>query len=456
MKNSFEKNDLTRGSITGALFRLAVPVMGTSFIQMAYNMIDMIWIGRLGSSAVASVGTAGFYLWMAFGFLILSKIGAQVNVAQSFGRSDIDSVKSYSGAGLQGAVITGLLYCLVMYTFRIELIDFFRIDDATVNNDAVEYLQIVVFGLFFMFINEVVSGIIIGSGESGFPFNVNAVGLVTNIVLDPVLIFGLGPFSSMGVRGAALATVLSQVVVTICYGVFIVRDEKHFLRFPIFSKLYYKEIKDNLRIGLPVSIQSILFTFFSMYIARIVAVWGPVAVAIQRVGGQIESVSWRTAEGFSSALSSFVGQNYGADDRKRVKKGYMTALRLMTIFGLFTSAFLIVFAKQIITVFIPETEAIIIGTDYLKILGLSQLFMCIEITSSGAFAGMGKTKPSAIVSIVFNFARIPLALVLSKTVLGLNGVWWSISITSIIKGIILTIWFLAVNRSYWNKANTNE
>ena len=307
-----------------------------------------------------------------------------------------------------------------------------------------------------MFINEVVSGIIIGSGESGFPFKVNAVGLVTNIVLDPVLIFGLGPFSSMGVRGAALATVLSQVVVTICYGVFIVRDEKHFLRFPIFSKLYYKEIKDNLRIGLPVSIQSILFTFFSMYIARIVAVWGPVAVAIQRVGGQIESVSWRTAEGFSSALSSFVGQNYGADDRKRVKKGYMTALRLMTIFGLFTSAFLIVFAKQIITVFIPETEAIIIGTDYLKILGLSQLFMCIEITSSGAFAGMGKTKPSAIVSIVFNFARIPLALVLSKTVLGLNGVWWSISITSIIKGIILTIWFLAVNRSYWNKANTNE
>lgn len=451
MKNSFDKNDLTKGSITGALFRLAVPVMGTSFIQMAYNMIDMIWIGRLGSSAVASVGTAGFYLWLAFGFLVLSKIGAQVNVAQSFGRNNIDAVRRYSGAGLQAAVIAGLAYCFAIYVFRIKLIDFFRIDDASVNSNAVDYLQIVVFGLFFMFINEVVSGIIIGSGESGFPFKVNAAGLVTNIVLDPVFIFGLGPFTSMGVRGAAYATVLSQFVVIICYGYFIVKDRKHFLRFPFFSRLYYREIKDNLRIGLPVSVQSILFTVFSMYLARIVAVWGPVAVAIQRVGGQIESVSWRTAEGFSSALSSFIGQNYGADNRERVKKGYMTALRLMTIFGFLTSVFLIVFSRQIITVFIPETEAIIIGTDYLKILGLSQLFMCIEITSSGAFAGMGETKPPALVGVIFNFARIPLALVLSKTILDLNGVWWSISLTSIMKGILLTVWFLVINRRYWNK-----
>lgn len=451
MKNSFDKKDLTKGSITGPLFRLAIPVMGTSFIQMAYNMIDMIWIGRLGSSAVASIGTAGFYLWMAFGFLVLSKIGAQVNVAQSFGRNDIDAVKRYSGAGLQGAVITGVIYCMAMYVFKTKLIEFFRVDDAIVNENAVEYLRLVVFGLFFMFINEVVSGIIIGSGESSFPFKVNSAGLITNIILDPILIFGIGPFNAMGVRGAAVATVTSQLVVTMCYGVFIARDKNHFLRFSIFKRFYYEEIKENIRIGLPVSIQSILFTFFSMYIARIVAVWGPVAVAIQRVGGQIESVSWRTAEGFSSALSSFIGQNYGADNRQRVKKGYMTALRLMSIFGFFTSVLLIVFSKQIITLFIPETGAIIIGTDYLKILGISQLFMCLEITSSGAFAGMGKTKPPAMIGVLFNFARIPLAIVLSKTSLGLSGVWWSISITSILKGIILTVWFLMNNRNYWNR-----
>ncbi len=188
-----------------------------------------------------------------------------------------------------------------------------------------------------------------------------------------------------------------------------------------------------------------------MYIARIVSVWGPVAVAIQRVGGQIESVSWRTADGFSSALCSFIGQNYGADNRERVKKGYITALRLMSIFGFFTSVLLIVFAEQIITLFIPETGAIIIGTEYLKILGLSQLFMCLEITSSGAFAGMGKTKPPALIGILLNLARIPLAIALSKTVLGLNGVWWSICITSILKGIILTAWFLMNNRNYWNR-----
>ena len=106
------------------------------------------------------------------------------------------------------------------------------------------------------------------------------------------------------------------------------------------------------------------------------------------------------------------------------------------------------------SIFIPETEAIVLGSAYLRILGVSQLFMCIEITTQGAFAGMGRTKPPALVSIAFNAARIPIALFLSKTFLELNGVWWSISLTSIFKGIIMVIWFAFILKKYLKDSNS--
>ncbi|MBN2286149.1 MAG: MATE family efflux transporter [Tissierellales bacterium] len=443
--------DLIEGNITQALFKLALPVMGTSFIQMAYNMIDMIWIGRLGSSEVASVGTAGFYLWMSFGVLLIAKIGAQVNVAQNIGRRDIQSAQKYSVAGIQGAIILGLFYTLIVYYFRIPLIDFFNIDDAYVNSNAVEYLQIAVIAIFFAFINEVISGIIIGSGKSRFPFKVNMVGLLTNITMDPILIFGIGAIPAFGVKGAAVATALSQFAVTLIYVIFIKKSNFEFLKISIFKKIYLKEIIENARIGLPVSLQSLLFTLFSMILARIIAFWGPVAVAIQRVGGQIESVSWRTAEGFSSSLSTFIGQNFGAQKKERVKAGYMTSLKIITGFGIMTTLLMVLFPHEIIRIFIPEPESIRIGSQYIKILGYSQLLMCIEIMTQGAFAGMGKTKPPAIVGVSLNAARIPLAILLTQTFLGLDGVWWSITITSIFKGMIIMIWFLIVLNKYMIK-----
>lgn len=443
------RNDLTKGKITEKLVRLAVPVMGTSFVQMAYNLADMAWIGRLGGLEVAAVGTAGFYAWLSFGFMILAKIGTQVNVAQNVGKDDYEKAGRYATAGLQAVIMIGILFAATALIFRENLIGFFNIDDAYVNRLAVEYLSIIVFGLIFNFINEVFSGIIIGAGESKVPFKINALGLGVNIIIDPILIFGLFGVPQLGVRGAAIATASSQLIVTVIFIRHIYKAEYPFFEFNIFKGLYVKEIIENGKIGLPVSIHSLLFTLFSMGIARLVAIWGPIPVGVQRVGGQIESITWRTSEGFSSALSSFTGQNYGAGEKERVKKGYFSSLKLMAVFGSFTTLLLVFFARPIFSLFIPERQALLIGIDYLKILGISQVLMSLEIMTQGAFAGFGKTIPPSLVSIIFNGLRIPLALFLSmETSLGLNGVWWSISITSMIKGIIIVSWFLIILKKY--------
>ena len=446
MKN---RNDLTKGNITEKLVKLAVPVMGTSFVQMAYNLADMAWIGRLGGLEVAAVGTAGFYAWLSFGFMILAKIGTQVNVAQNVGRDDYKKAGRYSTAGLQAVIVIGIIFAITVLVFKESLIGFFNINDDYVNRLAIEYLSIIVFGLIFNFINEVFSGIIIGAGESKVPFKINAAGLGINIIIDPILIFGLFGMPELGVRGAAIATAASQFIVTLIFIRHIYKAQYPFFEFNIFKRFYMKEIIENAKIGLPVSIHSLLFTFFTMGLARIIAVWGPIPVGVQRVGGQIESITWRTSEGFSSALSSFTGQNYGANEKERVKKGYFSSLKIMTVFGFFTTLLLIVFAKPIFRLFIPEKQALTIGIEYLRILGLSQILMSLEIMTQGAFAGFGKTIPPSVVSIVFNGLRIPLAIFLSmETPLGLSGVWWSISITSMIKGIIIVSWFLLILRKY--------
>lgn len=438
--------NLTEGSIGKSLFRLALPIMGTSFVQMAYNFVDMIWVGKVSSDAVASVGTVGFFTWLASAFILIPKIGAEVNVAQAVGMKDKDSVKKYVNHSLQIGVVLALLYALVMIVFRKSLIGFFNLGEEKVIKDAIDYLAIVSLGFVFFFINPVFTGIFNGYGDSKTPFLINSVGLVTNLILDPLLIFGVGPFPRLEVKGAAIATVLAQVIATILFILKAKTTPDIFSEVQLFKKPEIGSVFRIGKLGIPSAVQSGLFALIAMFIARIIADWGTTAIAVQKIGSQIESISWMTAGGFQSAMSAFTGQNLGAKKFDRVKSGYFVGLMIVSVIGVFATVLLFFGAEPLFAIFVEEKETITLGIDYLKILSVSQLFMCIEITTAGAFYGLGKPMPPPIVGVTFNALRIPMALGLATTGLGLNGVWWAISISSIFKGTILTAWYTLLLR----------
>ena len=183
-----------------------------------------------------------------------------------------------------------------------------------------------------------------------------------------------------------------------------------------------------------------------MIIARLIAGYGDAAVAVQKVGSQIESISWMTADGFAAAVNSFIAQNHGAGNRARIRRGYICAMGVVFVWGIICTLLLILCPAPIFRIFITETEVLPLGIDYLMILGVSQLFMSVEITTAGAFSGYGRTIPPSVISIVFTALRIPMALFLCETPLALNGIWWSITISSIFKGVFLLIWFLSFLR----------
>jgi MATE family, multidrug efflux pump len=438
-----ENRDLTKGNITGSIIKLTIPIVATSMIQMSYNLTDLIWIGRKGSDAVASVGTAGFFTWLGFAFIIVTKIGAQVNVAQSAGKKDWHSVVIYARNSLQLNFILALAYGAFLFLMKDQLIGFFNLQNPTVINEAVLYLSIISLGIFFLFINPVFTGIFNGMGNSRTPFLVNSVGLIINIVLDPLLIFGVGPFPEWGVAGAAIATVFSQFVVTVIFLLLIHKKLDFGFRFTLFKLPGFQYIKSIVKLGVPVGMHSALFTIFAIILARIISRWGPTPIAVQKVGAHVEAISWMTTDGLATAMATFIGQNFGARKWERIWKGFFTGISLTAILGISTTILLVFFSEPIFKIFIPEAEAMSYGTVYLKILGYSQLFMCIEIATAGAFNGLGRTIPPSIVGILFTGLRIPLALILAQDhLLGLNGVWWSISLTSMIKGILLFGWFL--------------
>ena len=329
--------DLLNGPIAGSLARLALPIMGTSLIQMAYNLTDMLWIGRISSNAVAAVGAAGMYIWLSAGFTMLARMGGQVLTAQSLGAGKEKKAVEYATASLQMGLLFGLLYGVISVIFNNPLIGFFRLNSPEVILDARWYLAITCGGIVFNFMNQILTGLLTAMGNSIVTFWSTTIGLVINLVLDPLLIFGPGPLPRHGVKGAAIATVFAQVMVFVIYILRIRKDTLIFSNIHILQRPSIDRMKDILLVGLPAAVQNLFFTGVSMLIARLIAGWGDAAVAVQKVGSQIESISWMTAEGFGSAVNAFVAQNYGAGKNDRVRKGYFAALKIMCTWGLYYS-----------------------------------------------------------------------------------------------------------------------
>ena len=165
-----------------------------------------------------------------------------------------------------------------------------------------------------------------------------------------------------------------------------------------------------------------------MVLTRMVSSFGAAAIATQRVGGQIESLSWNTADGFGSALNAFTAQNYGAGNSDRIRKGYRISFIIIALWGLLVTAAFVFFPTSISRLFFHEADAIAIAVDYLIIIGFSEAFMSVELLTIGALSVLGRTRLCSIIIIVLTGARIPLAMLLSGTALGLNGIWWALTL----------------------------
>lgn len=431
-----QRIDMLNGDIKKVLIALALPIIASNFIQTAYGMIDMIWIGKVGADAVSAIGTANFYINLAAGVATILVIGSGIRIAQKLGAHQNDEASQYTKNAIVFTTILSIVVGTVLFIFSDGLLIYFEMNNIHVESMALSYLRHAIVGIPFMFLSTLITTILTSYGNTKLTFKANTIGLVMNIILDPLMIFGFAGFPAMGVVGAAWATTLSRILSV----AILVMYSDHEIIQSFKSKLSFSKLKDVVRISTPATAQTLIFTGISMIIGKLVIEFGTDAIATQKIGIQIESITWVTIGGLQGAISAFVGQNYGAHKFGRIEEGFHSALKIVTVFGVVISAIFVIFPEAIFSVFISDPDVIEMGVGYMRAIGFSQVFMTFEMLSVGAFNGMGKTYAPPLVSIVFSSLRIPLAIFL-KQFMGLSGIWWSISISSMFKGVILLGWY---------------
>ncbi|MFV0467318.1 MAG: MATE family efflux transporter [Dysgonomonas sp.] len=442
--------NLTEGKILSGLLKLALPLMGTSFVQMAYNLMAMMWVGRLGVRSEAAIGAIGMLLWMTSSIAILTMVGVEVSVGQSIGAKKMERARIFASHSTTVAIVIGLIWAMVLFVGGYTILSFFKLP-ADITHEASVYLKILTICLPFQFVSYNFAGIYNGAGRSSVPFKINTFGLVLNMILDPILMFLL----DLGFYGAAVGTVISQLLVFTAFTYRLKSKQSILGRFSFFIKPKSIYLKRIFFLGTPVSIMNSLYSFININLARVTSIYGGhIGLLTQTTGGQIEGVTWTTSQGFSTALSAYMAQNFAANKPERGKKAYLYALKIMLVWGSIISLLFIFLGSQIFGLIIPDEAAMDSGAQYLFIVGLVQIFMMLELTTQGMFNGIGRTIEPAVISITFNALRIPLAYFLASQY-GVVGVWWAIAISTVCKGTILPLWFLWVyNKETRKKAKS--
>ncbi|MDR0415421.1 MAG: MATE family efflux transporter [Prevotellaceae bacterium] len=434
--------NFTQGKILPQLISLALPIMGTGLAQLAYNFADIFWVGRLDSKAVAAVSIAGFIAWITFSVACITKVGAEVCIAQAIGQRKMATARQLASHAITMSTLISVVTLTFLLIFMRSIVGLFGLD-AEITEQCIEYVKVMAYCMPLWFFAPTFSGIYNATGNSRTPFIVSTIAIVINIALDPFLIFGIGFFPALGVQGAAIATAISLVIEFLIFMTLLLRPSTTPIAgFRFFTPLKRRLSLRLLKVGAPASLQSVLFATFSMVLSTIAAsVGGHVGVAVQGAGSQIESLSWITANGVATALGAYIGQNYGARHLGRVAKSFTLGVGVVSVYGALVGACFMLFGQEIFRLFIPNDSVVIEeGGRYLYVFGLSQMFLCAEIAASGAFNGLGRSYYPATITIVFNALRIPMAIILSRY-MGLMGVWWAMCISTVIKGVILSATF---------------
>jgi putative MATE family efflux protein len=442
-------SNITEGPIYSTIVKLAWPVVASMFLEFAMTITDYFWVGYLGTPQQDAVMSSMVVSWTIFATSAIIVTGLTALVSRAVGAKDFTRAAFFSGQGLAMAIIIGLALSTIGFLLAPSILKFMKAEPEVLNY-GIPYLRIFFISVTLLFVNDSIGSIFRASGDTRAPMIAFSIGTILNIFLDPALIFGWGPFPEMGVTGAAAATMIAIIISFLIFQVLIFKSR---LDFPLSGwfrdKPDLSAMKKIVKIGIPISTQNIVFILIYWFIIQIVHHYGDVAGAAMGIGNRMESLSYLTTFGFSMAASALVGQNLGANKPERAARCAWGTVSLVVAETFIISVFFVTIPRTIAGVFTSDPAVLKIAVDYLIILGLSQIFMGIEITLEGAFTGSGNTVPPMLVSIPGSIARLPLAYFLCFTLdMGINGVWWTLTITSFVKAIILALWF---SKGNWKK-----
>jgi len=438
--------DVTTGPIFPAAFKLAWPILMSMLMEFTLAITNVFWVGQLGPRQQDAMTSATIVMWSLFAAMSLVTIGVNAFVSQNVGARDPLRAGFVAKRGLMLAAMCGVLFGALGFISAPALLQFMEAEEQ-VAVYGVEFLRIFFLGAPLLTVLETLSAVFRATGDSRTPMLVSVVTVVCNLILDPLLIFGVGPFPEMGVSGAALGTCFSLALGLLLYWYLSPRR----LSIPLRSEGVdpWRVSGEIIRLGAPIATHQMTFILVYWFIIQVVHHFGFVAGAALGIGNRLEAINYLLSSALAVAASTIVGQNIGANNPDRAERAAWVTVGLGALITGAISIVFLVIPGQLADIFTNESAVRVAASRYIVIVGLSQIFMALEIIIDGAFAGAGNTLPPMIISIPGAIIRIPLASYLAiDRGLGIDGVWWTISLTCMAKGVILAIWF---KRGRWKR-----
>ncbi|AJG39965.1 MULTISPECIES: MATE family efflux transporter [Thermotoga] len=421
LKNYLSKEEAPK--IRKELIKLALPAMGENVLQMLFGMADTAFLGHYSWKAMSGVGLSNQIFWVVQVVLIAASMGVTVTVANALGAGNRRALRTLAWNGIFLALFTGLLLT-ALTMFSDGLLNIFPNLEDEIRDAAKEYLKIILSGSMGFSIMAVFSAMLRGLSDTRTPMIVTGVTNLLNIFLDYAMIFGKFGFPMWGVRGAAIATVLSRFVGSAILTFVIFKKEEFQLKrgyvFPTWS--VQKEI---LRVGFPTAIENFVFSTGVLLFANVLLMAGAEAYAGHRIGINVESLSFMPAFGISVAITTLAGRYNGMGNRDHVLGVIRQGWILSLLFQVTVGVIIFLFPEPLIRIFTSDPQIVEIAKLPVKIIGLFQFFLATEFTMNGALRGTGNTLPPMIITFISIWAvRLPVAYVMVKYFdLGLLGAW---------------------------------
>ena len=438
MKKS--SKDLTEGSIVRNIWYLALPMMIGNLLQDAFTIVDMIFVGRLGPSALAAVGMSGTIQGMLFTVIFGISMGTIAMVARFIGAKKVSEAENVA---IQSILLGSFCYFVIAtigYPLSSSMLRILgAADDVIAQGTA--YMRISFLGSFTMILSVILSAVLNAAGDAVTPMKILAVSTVANIVLDPLVIFGLLGFPRLGVAGSALATVTARGIgVVLLLWIFLKGHSIIHLKFAN-VKIDFSIMKRIIRIGIFSSLQAIVRNSSALILTRIVAVYGTFAVAAYVICTRLRMIVLMPGFGLANAVSTLVGQNLGANKPERAERTAWITVGIASAIMTFIGITYTVFARTSIAIFNAHPEVIKIGVYQQYITAGAFGVVGVSIVLGRAFNGAGDTlSPMIITSVTLLVFQIGLSILLSWK-LGLIGIWFGITASNIIQAAIMSLWF---------------
>lgn len=451
MEKPLKKGDLTQGNITRTLLTFTLPMMAGSLLQQCYNITDTLIVGQfVGPQALAAVGSAYALMVFLTSILLGLSMGSGTVFSQQFGAGDFSGMRR---SVFMSFVLTGgitVFLNIAVFVWIDPILGWLSVPDD-VYGMMRDYLVIIFAGIVFTFLSNFYSSLLRAVGDSVTPLIFFAISAVMNIGLDLFCILVL----DMGIKGAALATVVSQGAgaVLIVWYTYAKRPELRVKREDMrFDRKGFGEI---LSFSSLTCIQQSIMNFGILLVQGLVNSFGTVVMAAFAAAVKIDSFAYTPVQEFGNAFSTFVAQNFGAGKKERIRRGVFSAVAVVAVFSVFVSVTVFIFARALMLIFVkPEdTEIIRTGMEYLRIEGAFYIGIGLLFLLYGYYRAVRRPVMSVILTVLSLGTRVGLSYWLASVPgIGETGIWWSIPVGWAIADLVGIGYYFFVNCGKYSEA----